>query len=614
MFEKISKKPLRLFSMLLTLAMLMSMLPSVAFAEDSTGETEESTFIEVSTIEDLYNIRLDLTANYKLMNDIDLTEATASGGEWDFGGRGWNPIGSNDIYADGAFSGIFDGNGYSIIGMRINVTSLPSEASTGYAGLFANVTGEVRNLTMKNVTIYDNKCYYLGGIAAYNSGTITNCAVSGKIESKKKVNTPSQIFNNTGSIAAYNASTGVITKSVNKAEVYSCYVAGGIAGSNYGTINKCYNAADIYAESSFTGTNSKGTANWYSTAYGGGVAGYESGSSALISDCYNSGAIVGTQSSSSGTYLYIGGISSNGTNVIRCYNAGKTTKKLSIGNAIANKANDSYFLSGTGTQTTGTTALTETQMKLQSMYVGFDFENVWIQNPNALYPYPQLRENIQEIREIDKVEFTKLPDKMAYFRGEVLDLTGCEIGVYYTNGDCDLITVTDDMVTGFDPKKIGEQTLTVTHLYGTLSFTVTVENKPFKEIRTIKDLYNIRLDPTSNYRLMNDIDLTEATAEGGEWDQGGNGWDPTPEFSGIFDGNGYKIIGMRINSSDSDLGLFSKITDGEVRDLTFDGGSIYGTALEANAGALAATISDSVITNVSSDLDSIALPVKNYSN
>ena len=83
---------------------------SIAESQNHAG------YIEIRTIEDLYNIRNDLKANYILMNDIDLTEATAQGGDWDFMGNGWNPIGSGDVYAGNAFEGHFAGNGHKISG------------------------------------------------------------------------------------------------------------------------------------------------------------------------------------------------------------------------------------------------------------------------------------------------------------------------------------------------------------------------------------------------------------------------------------------------------------------------------------------------------------------
>jgi hypothetical protein len=61
-------------------------------------------YIGIYTAEDLDNVRNDLTANYILMNDIDLSAY-----------ENWEPIGklSTFAYYD-TFSGVFDGNGHSI--------------------------------------------------------------------------------------------------------------------------------------------------------------------------------------------------------------------------------------------------------------------------------------------------------------------------------------------------------------------------------------------------------------------------------------------------------------------------------------------------------------------
>lgn len=67
----------------------------------------------------------------------------------------------------------------------------------------------------------------------------------------------------------------------------------------------------------------------------------------------------------------------------------------------------------------------------------------------------------------------------------------------------------------------------------------------YTPIYDIADLYAIRNNPTGNYILMNDIDMTEDTNEGGDWEQG-NGWEAIETFSGVLDGNGYRIIGMHI--------------------------------------------------------------------
>lgn len=59
------------------------------------------------------------------------------------------------------------------------------------------------------------------------------------------------------------------------------------------------------------------------------------------------------------------------------------------------------------------------------------------------------------------------------------------------------------------------------------------------------DLYAIRNDLDGKYIMMADIDLSEATAPGGELDTG-NGWDPIQNFDGTLDGNGHYIKGLTI--------------------------------------------------------------------
>ncbi|MCM1476634.1 MAG: hypothetical protein NC045_01905, partial [Bacteroides sp.] len=86
------------------------------------------------------------------------------------------------------------------------------------------------------------------------------------------------------------------------------------------------------------------------------------------------------------------------------------------------------------------------------------------------------------------------------------------------------------------------------------------------------DAYN---GQTQNALLLNDIDL-------GDYE-----WTPigiTSDFAGTLDGGGHKIEGLYINSTDSNVGLFSYIVGGTVKNL-----SIYGnvTTTGSSAGAFA---------------------------
>ena len=65
--------------------------------------------------------------------------------------------------------------------------------------------------------------------------------------------------------------------------------------------------------------------------------------------------------------------------------------------------------------------------------------------------------------------------------------------------------------------------------------------------------------------MMADIDLSEATAPGGELDTG-SGWDPIPRFAGTLDGNGHYIKGLTIygDPKTNYVGLFGSVTSGDI--------------------------------------------------
>ena len=69
-----------------------------------------------------------------------------------------------------------------------------------------------------------------------------------------------------------------------------------------------------------------------------------------------------------------------------------------------------------------------------------------------------------------------LPNKLDYLYGESLDLTGATLEVTKESGDAEIINVTKDMVSGYNSKRLGAQTLTVTYEGFTEQFIVNVED------------------------------------------------------------------------------------------------------------------------------------------
>ena len=385
----------KFLSIVLVLVLSFSCFSMVSFAEtNTTGHLTEvpEGYVGVYTVEDLYCVRNDLTANYILMNDIDLTEATAKGGDWDFYGNGWNPIGSNDVYGSSEFKGIFDGNGYAVKGMRIEINKIPSGASYLYLGLFSKVSGTVKNLTVEGriyASVGRNYNLYAGGIAAYNGGTIDNCI------NKVEISASGQSFEN--------------------GEIY-CLYAGGITGYNKGTISNSINIKDIYGY--FNDASDGNSTSTYDRLYVAGISGYIY-SGGKIQNCINTGNITAVIMSK--VYGYASGIGSDGGTISNCYNTGEIEAspssdsdgrtagigygatcsysynigavngyyKYAISNISATKC---YYLTGVGSDSTGATSLTQAQMKLKSMYQGWDFDTVWTMDGRADYPYPELRD------------------------------------------------------------------------------------------------------------------------------------------------------------------------------------------------------------------------------
>ncbi len=280
-------------SIILSAILLLAVIPigtvSVSAAENDV--------IEIRTIAELYNINNNMSGNYKLMNDIDMTEDVAVGGDWDFMGNGWEPIGSDGVYGNVAFRGKFDGDGHKIIGMRIERNKIPSGAGTIYLGLFANNAGTIQNLGIDDTSVVW-KGTYVAGICAYNSGTISNCFNKAPISSGAY----------SGGICAYNS--GDISNCYNNAGISSNQYAGGICGySNSGTISGSYNARNISASS-----------NTYD-AFSGGICGYSE--SGTFSSCYNKGYVSSYYSGTAHRQSYSGGIcGSNGSVVDNCFNTG----------------------------------------------------------------------------------------------------------------------------------------------------------------------------------------------------------------------------------------------------------------------------------------------------
>lgn len=214
--------------------------------------------------------------------------------DMDLDNRTWTPVGKGtrfgSAFAGTAFGGTFDGNGKTIKGLNpANVT-----AANNAAGLFAAVSGTVKNLTLEDVAVNQTNSEQTGAVTGIlvSGGVIDNVNVtSGSVHGTEGV----------GAIVGRVMIDGTVSNCSNAAAVTgSKYNVGGIVGAAYYTAKG--------KEMHITGCKNTGTitANGVST---GGIVGF---STAFVSGCSNYGKVTGMQNSVGGivgTQRTAGGVS-----------------------------------------------------------------------------------------------------------------------------------------------------------------------------------------------------------------------------------------------------------------------------------------------------------------
>jgi len=279
-----------------------------------TGEPEDPYLIytaqQLNTI-GFYSCHFD--KHFKLMADVDLSGFT---------GKSFNCIG---IDYSNPFSGVFDGNGHTILNFTY------TSPGTSYTGLFRYVddtNAEIKNLGLINANINAGTGRYVGSLVGYmGEGTITNCYVEGGSVSGNKLVGGLVGFNSDGTITDCYATGGVSGNSL----------VGGLVGDSNGTITNCYSSGSVSGEGAaggLAGSNRGTISNSYSigSVSGDNVGGLVGSNSGTITNCYSTGGVSGDQVGglvgySSGTITYC---SSTGS-VVGRYNVGGLVGYNSIG-------------------------------------------------------------------------------------------------------------------------------------------------------------------------------------------------------------------------------------------------------------------------------------------
>jgi hypothetical protein len=362
---------------------------------------------EITTQEELDNIRNNLNYNYILLNNITLDESKAGFNDTTAGGipKGWIPIG--DYYSSSSpFTGIFNANNNTISNFFIN---RPYVRYIGFFGAIENA--QIRNLGLK---IFENREIngdnFVGGIAGYaNRSNIINSYFIGNINGNNQI----------GGIAG-KVDLNSIINSYSIGDVNGYSQVGGIVGDvGSSNITNSYSTGNISGGNQYTGgiagyvsrgniTNSYSTGNISGVnEYTGGIVGY--GYYGNITNSYSTGNISGySDVGGIAGYIYSITLQNNAAinpSVTGTYNANRVIGYIRNPSTISNNfALNSMTVNGNTVSNSNVNGIgkTDNELKAQTTYsddigsggldwkFGDDDNNPWVWSAFEGYPYPTL--------------------------------------------------------------------------------------------------------------------------------------------------------------------------------------------------------------------------------
>jgi hypothetical protein len=507
---------------------------------------------QIATKDDLLllsNTPADWDKAFIVTADIDLAGTVfdkaviapdTDGSDWEFQGT--------------AFTGTFDGGGYSILNLTISNTT-----GGDYLGLFGcTQDASIRNLSLSGILIdaIGGDSLYIGGlIGSQYHGITLNCSASGTIHAG--INDPydSQDAYYVGGLIGVVHSEFWESLAVNRCsssvEVQGTYYVGGLVGATANcTLRECFSTGKAEGYQYIGGLVGQGggiiercfataaVGNYYGGSYLGGLVGQHGG---IISDSYARSAILVHSGSS-----YVGGFVGGGFGIDRCYSASTITLRDFVMDYIGafmgfpqGSVSACFFdsdIAGWAGEPEAS-GLTTAQMQTADQFinVGWDFD-------------PEAIDGTPAVWKIDGVAY---PTLVWYVPAQAT----------YSGGKGSLE----------DPYQIAT-------------------------VQDLLALFATAAQWDKHFILTADIDLAGNTFDKApiapDADDDADEFQGTP-FSGVFDGNGHAIRNLTIdNSVGSDyLGLFGYLNGATVPNLRLENVNITASGLMSMyVGALAGSI------------------------
>lgn len=453
----------KFISIILAAVLCIGMFSGIsAFAAEKTfiksvtvNEAVPDGYTGIRSIEELNAVRDNLEGKYILMNNLDAASIAD-----------WKPIGDKEA----PFTGVFNGNGYTISNISI------ADSDNKSIGLFGEIKNAIiANVFVENISVKINYPYqvtYCIGAVAGNitSSNILNCSADGSVDV-----TAGGTFCVGGIVGSIAEGSSTVANCLNNTsikvtgalsdEAFSMGIVyahiGGIAGImlNGNTIKRSVNRGSI-------------DINPRNAVYTGGICG-SALYNAPITDCANSGDI-----SVSGTAT-AGGICGQSHSIANSYNTGLITLEKEIKtkfsgiagttqfdfsnaaitplpeDAVFATVSNCYYID-TYTNAVGNAAdgdvstvkaLSADEFKNQASFEGFDFTKVWTipqdAPPTLKYKTSEIGAEI-EIIGTDSFELFKSIVYAASNNDEIVSIESGSIAKCNSSGTTSIDTINVD--------------------------------------------------------------------------------------------------------------------------------------------------------------------------
>ena len=473
-----------------------------------------------------------VSAHYVLTDDVNLSA---------YGN--WTPIGTEDQ----PFMGVFDGQSHVVTGLKID------RAGESYQGLFGYVSGldNEHKAQLKNIVVQDAQIRaraevgaVVGRYGQFTQGFVEpleNCAMIG-----------GTIQGTSGSMSQSGFVGGIVGRAFG--EIQRCYATGdiigadnareygGIVGESYKTVNACYSTGSLSGMGSYADDF-------------GGIAGMARGA---VTNCYATGNVIGTLNEAR---TFGGVVGCTLGEVTNCYAAGTVKGWYLIGGVVGQTYGDGYAhatVSGcmalnvsveNGYGTVGrVTGKLGTTGVLSGNYA-------WAEMP--VNGSPVTTGNHDNLNGADLT----YDDQNGLSRQFETIFGGNSAWTYTENGLPTLKNVGGAQSSELPSWMLGSET----------TFYITTA----QQLKQLADEVNAGDSKSGKtYLLANDIDLSVYP----NWTPIGR-FDPPHDmlpFSGVFDGQGYSITGLKISGNEDARGLFGYTHLATIRNVVIRNPEIQG--------------------------------------